>query len=147
MIVYMIMDQKTGRWWHRGPDPGWTDKQESGSVYTQESHANLSMKQIAKRSKQSQPVKLRFALHAYREDEKCDTYHCEGGEIWWHDTESDTWMYGDNHNGCGVYHYGGGLWNAHVIVEDDITILYRFGYRDKAMQEAIQLFREKTNET
>lgn len=146
MIVYMIMDQKTGRWWHRGPDPGWTDKQESGSVYTQESHANLSMRQIVKRAQRSKPVKLRFGLVQADEYLSNDTYCSSGGEVWTL-AGTDEWLWGTQTNGCGVSRGSLNAWNARAVVGNQVTELNGYPKRDDAMKAALKFFKEQTNAT
>jgi hypothetical protein len=79
------------------------------------------------------------------EDEPNPNFAAVGGEVWYYDPEYDTWFWGSENDGCGVYHEGH-LWHANVSVSGEVTMLGPYEYRDLAMTKALDLFRENKDE-
>lgn len=147
MIVYMIMDDKTGRWWRGGSNNGWKTKQEEASIWGKEGHATQSLRRIQKVSRKSNPVKMRFVLAPVIEGASWPDVVVVGEETWVFDPDFDSWFWGEENNGCGVYPRRlDDKWEGNVVVKGDVTMLSPQPTRDEAMMAAIAYWRKNNDE-
>ena len=138
MIVYMIMDTSTGKWYAFNH---WFDRQEQGTMWTYEDDADTILGSIPE---PHSVVKLKFVLSPVIEDEQLNsTVVTVEGQMWVFCPESDSWLCGTRENGCGVFNEEDG-WDARVIVGDDIHCLNQRESMKQAMTEALDCWRRIT---
>ena len=145
MIVYMIMDSKTGKWWYDGLCVHtWVIKQENATIWTKEQNANIALKQADERTCASKPVKMRFVLAPMIEEVLHSDVVVVDKETWVFAPEYNAWFWGTENNGCGVYSDSvvGDYWEASVVIRGECTRLPTCEMRDKAMRDAVKFFKE-----
>jgi len=142
MIVYMIMDNKTGNWFNF--DRSWYIMQESGSVWTNEEDANAMLRAI---DKPNNAVKMRFALAPAIAGLVWPECVVVDGETWTFCPDLDTWLWGHENDGCGIQScLALGGWTANVVFDGDLCLCGE-GYltRDEAMIAAVAYWRKNNN--
>ncbi len=66
--------------------------------------------------------------------------------LYWHwDHCSDTWMYGDSNDGCGVF-YEGGTWWGNVVIGRDIQCVGPYPDCNTAKVECLNHYRKSNHE-
>lgn len=145
MIVYMIQDQKTGRWCMELPmDYEWVGEQKNGFVFTREQHVKNTVGYLCAEDNSNEPVVVEFLLSRVNESIPLSTIYVDKNNERWH-YEEGTWFWGDQSNGCGVYEDRKG-WNRRVSINNEVHIFDVVSTREDAMTKATTFFREKTNE-
>lgn len=139
MIVYMLRDNKTGRWWSRysgSRSAGWKDEQKSGSVWTRKGDVALSLYSARRKSPESDPQIIHFSMSAFNPE--TDTVECHG-VVWHYNIELDAWLCGTMQNGCGVF-LDGGEWCGNHATPDSVMAYGPFTDRDTAIEELTERF-------
>jgi len=146
MILYLIQDRNTGKWWDDNCDV-WRANQEHATIYTYESDATMEMKEVKRMRPMAKPVKHRFRMIPYSEmDGEAQTMEC-ASRLWTFNHDMDAWLCGDQENGCGVRESTlPGNWTGNVVNNGEITMLSNYSSLQRAMEAAVKLFEEQQNE-
>lgn len=140
MIVYMIMNQETGRW--LDSECCFVLKQQDGKVFNSEQSTNVALQYV------ENCVKLRYMLTDVIEDAVGPGLRIVvDDEIWTFKENLNTWLFGDALNGCGVNTTPNG-WEYRMTCNRgaiSLTEANANGYqtRNDAMIAAVKIWKEQ----